>query len=185
MHNRGKIVVLSIFAGAFAMASFALWWNLGWGKRSLDFWVKEGGLAIRDAKQVQLLKLKSTSSASKESGKETLSRDGLVWEIVETKDVTGEHGLVHARHAFLEDASFQWDQEVPFSNSDWQYAVRFSGKTGQATALLDLKKGRVASWEQQRTARLSNKTASGWKQFMSRYFPDETAKPSASSGQSK
>lgn len=175
MRSSGKLVVLSIFAVAIAMAGFALWWNWGQGRRSLEFWGTDGGLAIRDAKQVQLLKLKPLASEMGKKSNESLAIDSHRWEIVGTKDVTGVHGLVHARHAFLEDASFRWEEPLPIVGPEWQYAVRFQDETGHTTISLDLKSGAAGSWEQKRAVRLSPKTTSGWKQFISRYFPDDAA----------
>ncbi len=204
MQSSGKLVVLSIFALAIGMASFALWWNWGHGRRSLEFWGTEGGLAIRDAQKVEILKLKTTtinengeiskylkaSPLEPAQPKTTVDENGAIStehsivtdvqlrEVLETKDVTGAHGLVHARHAFLEDASFKWEETVSFFGPDWQYAVRFQSGGRETTVLLDLKGGIAGSDEQREAVRLSPKTAAGWKVFISRYFPDE-APPSA------
>lgn len=199
MHNRGKLVVLSLFAVAVAMAGFALWWNWGQGRRSLEFWGTEGGLAIRDATHVQISKLKTTAinesteiskfveashmqprqskTATDKKGainiEATIVTDVQLREVLETKDVTDAHGLVHARHAFLEDASFKWDDSVSYFGPNWQYAVRFQSRGSETIVLLDLKTSVVGANDQKRAARLSPKTASGWKVFISRYFPDE------------
>ena len=185
MHNRGKFVVLSIFGVALAMASFALWWNWGLGKRSLEFWGTEGGLAIRDAKKVEILKLKSPSKLNLDD-LGTRSKDAFSLDVQETKDVTGEHGLVHARHSLLEDASFQWDQKVvTMIGPNWNYAVRFQHESKESIVMLDLNSGVIGSWEENRSIPLSPKTAAGWKQFISRYFPDEVPKSSKVPAKSK
>ncbi|MFN0017449.1 MAG: hypothetical protein ACKVP0_04260 [Pirellulaceae bacterium] len=178
MHNRGKIVVLSIFGVAIAMASFALWWNWGLGKRSLEFWGTEGGLAIRDAKKVEILKLKSPPNLHS-NAPGTQRKNAFSFDVQETKDVTGEHGMVHARHSLLEDASFRWNQKaVTMIGPEWKYAVRFQHGSKKSTVLLDLNSGVIGSWEEKRAIPLSPKTAAGWKQFISRYFPDEAPTPS-------
>jgi hypothetical protein len=185
MHNRGKIVVLAIFAVALGMASFALWWNWGLGKRSLEFWGTEGGLAIRDAKKVEILRLKSPSHLNL-NDQGTPKKNAFLFDVQETKDVTGEHGLVHARHSLLEDASFQWNKKaVTMIGPDWKYAVRFQHESKESTVMLDLNSGVIGSWEENRAIPLSPKTAAGWKQFISRYFPDEAPKPSKESAKSK
>lgn len=185
MHNRGKIVVLSIFGVALAMASFALWWNWGLGKRSLEFWGTEGGLAIRDAKKVEILKLKSPSNLKvKEKG--ASKKDGFYLDVQETKNVTGEHGLVHARHSLLEDASFQWDKKVVTTEGlNWKYAVRFQKESKVATVLLDLDSSVAGSLEEARAIPLSPKTAAGWRLFISRYFPEEVPKSTNVTAESK
>ncbi|MCE9527128.1 MAG: hypothetical protein K8R36_13865 [Planctomycetales bacterium] len=185
MHNRGKLVVLSIFGVALAMASFALWWNWGLGKRSLEFWGTEGGLAIRDAKKVEIVKLKSPSNL-KLNDKGASKKDAFYLNVQETKDVTGEHGLVHARHSLLEDASFQWDQKaLTMAGCNWKYAVRFQEESKVATVLLDLDSGVAGSWEEARAIPLSPKTAAGWKLFINRYYPDEVPNSSKEPAKSK
>lgn len=174
MLNRGKLVVIFIFAVALAMAGFALWWNWGLGRRSLEYWGQESGLAIRDARTVKLMRLVVQHGDSAGVG-EVFRLDGRTWKVVQTKDVSSAQGLVHARHAFLEDASFQWEQPVDFSLPDWQYAVRFQADQGHATILLDLTRGAAGSWESRQAVLLSPKTASGWTKFTGRFFPEEGA----------
>jgi hypothetical protein len=174
MLNRGKLVVIFIFVVALTMASFGLWWNWGLGRRSLEYWGQESGLAIRDAKTVQLIQLVEQHGNPGEGG-EVFRVDGRTWKVVQTKDVSSAKGLVHARHAFLEDASFQWDQPVDFGGPNWQYAVRFQGDQEQATILLDMKRGAAGSWEARRAVLFSPKTASGWRVFTGRFFPEAGA----------
>jgi hypothetical protein len=166
MRSSGKLVVLSIFALAIGMASFALWWNWGMGRRSLDYWGENGALLIRDAKSVTLVKLKPP-----------LPMNPRDLNTAEKKDISDVKGLVHARRAFLEDASFEWNEPLS-AGIEWQYAVLFAGEKGHIFVMLDLKDGVVGSSERNQALHLNPKTASGWKLFISRYFPDEAPKTS-------
>ena len=173
MRSSGKVVVFSIFAVAIAMASFALWWNWGLGRRSLDYWGESGALHIRDDKSVTLVKLQPrvANPAAKCPPFPMDSRD---LNSAEKKDISEAQGLVHARHAFLEDASFNWNQPIS-TEVEWQYAVWFDGGKDHIFVMLDLKNGVVGSSESYQALRLSPKTAAGWKHFISRYFPEDVS----------
>ena len=176
MRSSGKLVVLTIFALAIGMASFALWWNWGMGRRSLDYWGESGALLIRDAKSVTLVKLKPRipNPAAKDP---LLPMDSRDLSTAEKKDISDVKGLVHARRAFLEDASFEWNEQLSVG-IEWQYAVQFAGEKGNIFVMLDLKDGVVGSSERYQALHLNPKTAAGWKLFISRYFPDEAPKTS-------
>jgi hypothetical protein len=183
MHNRGKLVVLTIFALAIAMASFALWWNWGLGHRSLDYWGENGSLLIRDAESVMLVKLQPGIPIpnAKDPPLPMESRD---LSSAEKKDISRVKGLVHARHVFLEDASFDWNKRLS-TWDEWQYAVLFEGKKGRIFVMLDLNNGVAGSSEHYQALRLNPKTASGWKQFVSRYFPADAPKPASAPAKSE
>jgi hypothetical protein len=169
--NRGKLVVFAIFALALVMAGFAWWWNRHQGQRAFEFW-GPSVLEISSAETVLLIKLVPLSEVEPKTG-EALRISSLGLSAAETKDISGVHGLVHARHAFLEDASYRWNEELPMTGGEWNYAVVFEGYHGRTTVLLDLAGGAVGSWEQKKALRLSPKTAAGWKLFIRRYFPDD------------
>lgn len=183
MHNRGKLVVLTIFAVAIAMASFALWWNWGLGHRSLNYWGDDGALLIRDAESVMLVKLKPSVPilSAKDPPLPMESRD---LDSAEKVDISGVKGLVHARHVFLEDASFDWDERISRWD-EWQYAVLFEGEKGRIFVMLDMKNGVAGSSHQYKALRLNPKTAAGWKQFVSRYFPAGAPKSASAPAQSE
>lgn len=170
MLGRGKIAVLAILGLALAMAAFAWWWNRQQGRRSLEFWGKEGALAIRDAPQVELIKL-IPFSADEPDNTAGFRTPGGGWKGTATKDLGSVQGLGNARHALLEDASFQWEQPLDIAGADWQYAVRFRGEE-ETTVLFDFRRAAIGSWEQKRATLLSPKTMKGWKQFLDRHISD-------------
>ena len=105
-------------------------------------------------------------------------------ELTERQDISNVKGLVHARHVFLEDASYDWNQRLS-SWDGWQYAVMFEGKRGHTYVMLDLNNGVAGSDKDYGGLRLNPKTAGGWKTFIGRYFPEEAAKPAKSPAKSK
>lgn len=174
MRSSGKLVVLSIFAVALLMAAFAWWWNRQAGRQALEFWGKDNALAIRDGKMVELLRLRPKNGRLV---------DLEAFEIVETKDISQAQGLIHARHSLLQDASFDWSA-IPAGLSQFPtkqdvFAVRFTRQDVTTTIVfIDLPSGRIFHSENGREIILNPKTRSGWKLFISRYFPGDAPQAS-------
>src|SRR5262245_28299976 len=99
MRTSGKIVVVSIFAVALAMAAFAWWWNRDSGYRSLQFWGKEQSLIIRDAPQVQLFEVLPLSAVPKAgAGTVIVKRHNsgqFLFQLDGAQDISSAPGLVH------------------------------------------------------------------------------------------
>ena len=176
MRSSGKLVVLSIFIVAIAMAIFGLWWNWGLSHRSLDFWGKEGGLAIRDGERIEPLRLRPKTGRS-------INLEGF--DIVETKDVSKAPGVLHARHSLLQDASFDWNAPPgglhEYGTRDL-FAVRFSHQDAVTTILfIDSSFERIFHAENGEEVTLSPKARDGWKLFIRRYFPSDASPAPAKS----
>jgi hypothetical protein len=178
MRISGKLVVLAIFAVALAMAGFALWWNWGLGRRSLAFWGTEGGVAIRDAEKIELLRLRLKKGRGQFLNLEA-------FDVAETKDISKAPGVVHARHSLLEDASFDWKANL-VGHSEYEsdtdfFAVRFSHPQAVTTIVfLDSDSTQIFRAESGDEVALSPKTAAGWTTFLRRYFPEASGKSSQS-----
>ena len=183
----GKWVVLTIFFLAVAMAAFAVWWNYERGRRSLALWGKDGALLIRGAKKVELLRLARDSPAhdkppeagkietAETSERERLTCGGETYRVMETKDVSQAQGLIHARSAFLDDASFDWTR-APAARAEYGWAVRFSEGTATATILLDVEHRQALLAESGRAAIVVPKITSGWKTFSDRHLEPAVTK---------
>lgn len=170
MIDRGKLVVTSILGIALALAAFAWWWNYQHGRRSHEFWGREQILLIRQARQVELLRL--MPSAAEPGDTEAIDFAGHSWTIVERKDVSQAQGLLHARFALNADASFYFDEPVA-TEPHWQYAARFTRDGRSATVLFDFAQAELGIAEQQRAVRVVPKIVSGWKQFIGRHLTGE------------
>src|SRR5262245_46257806 len=105
MLDRGKLAVLTMFALALAAAAFAWWWNYSRGQRALGFYGPRAANLVRTAPKVELLVLGTGDSDPVES----LPESGPVARII---DISRAPGLVHARTALLDDASYDWDDSV-------------------------------------------------------------------------
>ena len=176
MLNRGKLVVSSIFMVALLMAVFAWWWNYERGRKSMEFWGRDAALLIRQAKDVELLRLIPVVTAGESA--QTIDVGPVVYA-VERADISRAPGLLHARFALTEDASFEFYATpenggvlpTSYEDGNWQYAVRFNREGKSATVLFDFQNSRVGIAEEQRSARVIAKIVTGWQQFIARHLP--------------
>lgn len=136
--NRGKLVILFIFGLSAVMGGYAWWHHYTQGRRCVEFWGAETGELIRYAPQVEVIQLAN----SKAEDAETIQIGGESLAVAARKDITGTPGLVHARQALIEDASFLWKAELA-GPSDWQYLLRFTDGAQQVSVAIDCDQGRV------------------------------------------
>lgn len=136
--NQGKLVIVFIFGLSVVMGGYAWWHHYTQGRRCLDLWGAEAGELIRYAPRVEVLKLDNADTTDAE----TIQIQGESHAIAARQDITNTPGLVHARQALIEDASFLWkaDLEGP---SNWQYELRFTEGDKQVSVAIDCDQGRV------------------------------------------
>ena len=129
---RGSLLVLGIFGVALGLGGYAWWHAFERGKLSLRLWGSDGAVLIRYATRVELLEWPETL--------DTL--DGLTLPVaaIAEDDISRVRGLVHARHALVEDASYDWDRAQDDCRNAWSFALRFeddgSGPTNARSATL-------------------------------------------------
>lgn len=148
MMHQGKLVILFIFGLSVLMGGYAWWHNYQQGRRCLALWGSETASRIRYAPRVEVLQLQEQTSPR---GPSVLSPSGPL-QIVASRDITSIPGLVHARQALIEDASYVWDHPGSREPADWTYALCFSDSTGRATLLFEGTGERVYHVEGQRQA---------------------------------
>ncbi|MBI2481584.1 MAG: hypothetical protein HYV60_23955 [Planctomycetia bacterium] len=136
--NQGKLVIVFIFGLSAVMGGYAWWHHFTQGRRCVEFWGAEAGEMIRYAPQVEVLKLVSPKTVDAE----TIQIQNKPHAVSARKDITSTAGLVHARQALIEDASFLWD-EVPSGPSSWDYVLRFIDGDQQVRVAFDCNHGRV------------------------------------------
>jgi hypothetical protein len=168
MQNAGKLVVAGILVVAAVLATFAWWWNFRRGEQSRNFWGHEAAMLIRDAPQVELMRLEPV--AGEASSGDSLAVGSERFTIVERKDISHAQGLLHARFALTEDASFEFNKPVTMEQPNWSFAVRFTAGKESATVVFDLDHSQVTLAETNRTARVIPKIVSGWRTFIARHF---------------
>ena len=158
--NQGKLVIVFIFGLSAVMGGYAWWHHYTQGRRCLDLWGAEAGELIRYAPQVEVLQLDHADAADAPDA-EKIQIQGAAVKIVARKDITSTPGLVHARQAFIEDASFLWKADLK-GPSNWQYVLRFTNGDHQVSVAIDSDQGRVRLVGTDRQAALKPRLAAAY-----------------------
>jgi hypothetical protein len=140
--RRGTLVVCAMILLGLALAGLSLGVRYRSGDRALEFWTTPVALQISQAPQAELWKLSREQPA--DELRPPFMHDGQTWQVSAAWDLPNATGFSHARHALLEDASFEFSPE-PESEPHWQYAVRLSGQGEPTILLFDLDGARVAT----------------------------------------
>ena len=127
---QGKYVIFMIFGTALAMAVFAWQFRISEGDDVLDYWGIESANLLRHANRVEFLKLDSAEAADPDS---TLTINGTQQRIVSVEDISSRKGLIHARHMFIVDHTYLWEESPPDNIQNWLFAMRFSDGDKQVT----------------------------------------------------
>lgn len=171
--NRGKLAVISILLLGLVLAGFAWWWNYQHGRRCLDFWGDQGALRIRRAPKATLLWLGPPDDIS---DTQQLRIGAKHYSVLATQEAGQARGLIHARHALLDDASYEWEERADPSGTEYSLAVRFVGSGGATTAAFDFAHRRIAHVESGREQNAAEKIVAGWRAFADRQMPEELRK---------
>jgi hypothetical protein len=127
---QGKYVILVIFGTALAMAIFAWQFRIAEGNDVLDYWGVESANLLRHANKVEFLKLDSENVTNPSS---MLNIGGAQQNIVSVEDISLRKGLIHARHMFIVDHTYLWEESPPENIQNWTFALRFSDGDKRAT----------------------------------------------------
>jgi hypothetical protein len=130
---RGKLVILFIFGLSAVMGGYAWWHHYSQGRKCLELWGGEAAALIRYAPVVEAIRF---GGPSEKSG-DALSIGGPSFLVEQIADVSGTPGLVHARQALIEDASFQWKQPAATEPPKWTYGMRFRDGERSVTMVFD------------------------------------------------
>jgi hypothetical protein len=136
--NQGKLVIVFIFGLSAVMGGYAWWHHYTQGKRCVELWGADAGEMIRYAPQVEVMQLDSADSAEAAA----MQIQDQPVKILAQKDITNTPGLVHARQALIEDASFLWKADLK-GPSHWQYMLRVTDGDQQVSVAFDCDQGRV------------------------------------------
>ena len=144
MPNRGKLLICGILFVALIAASVAWWYQHRQGQRILQFLGPQAAYRIRMAPNTELLQLAPLKSTTTDVA-ESLVIAETSYRICDIMDMSQRPGLVHARQALIQDASYVWDARPdPISSSvDWQWALRFTDSEGTTFLAFDLTQGIV------------------------------------------
>jgi hypothetical protein len=161
--NRGTVLVIALAGTGLVAAGVAVWYQHQLTRQALDLWGPAAAQLIEGAPAIELVDLRGDRMNGGTTGGVLHSADAV--------DISHAPGVLHFRRSLLQDANFVWDSgKAPaISNTDWDYAVRFSDEVGSVTITFDLDRGVVADRAVRETAvRLSEKTARG----VSRFFDE-------------
>ena len=154
MLDRGKVAVLSMVASAALAATFAWWWNFRRGERCLAFYGSEAATLIRTAKVVEIVEVDPAAADL---------------AITRRTDISRAAGLLNARAALLDDASFDWSAPPPPAASGVSRLVRFADGDREVLLRFESSQRSLEVLPAGKSAVLDQKTSDGWRQFLERY----------------
>jgi hypothetical protein len=175
MFDRGKLAVLAMLALALAAAAFAWWWNVQSKRQSLAFFGPEAARLIGKAPKVELVsvELDAETPAMPRGSDEHISIGDQHFTVRSRHDVSQAQGLIHARTALLDDASFEW-QSPPGEDSPELVVVRFADAGRQTLVALDCPNRQLIRCDTGAKVRLNPKISAGWQQFIARHVSSNT-----------
>ncbi|HUG71498.1 MAG TPA: hypothetical protein VMM76_27380 [Pirellulaceae bacterium] len=155
--NQGKLVIAFIFGLSAVMGGYAWWHHYTQGRRCVEFWGAEAGEMIRYAPQVEVIRL----APPEVDGAETIQIQDESLAISARREITDNPGLVHARQALIEDASFLWNADLE-GPPNWEYLLRFTDGDQQVSVAIDCDRGRVQRVGSDRSATLKPHLATAY-----------------------
>jgi hypothetical protein len=170
--NQGKLVIVFIFGLSAVMGGYAWWHHFTQGRQCVEFWGAEAAEMIRYAPVVEVMKLAPLEA----DDMETIQIQGEPYAVSASKDITETPGLVHARQALIEDASFLWEV-VRSGPTSWQYVLRFADGDQQISVALDGDQGRVVLVGTDRQATLKPHLATAYQSRLPKWLGVEVAEP--------
>ena len=129
--NSGRWVIVTILAVACGATAFAWWFRSQQGQQTLAFWGSQAAYSIRFAPEVTAWRLRA-EAVETQNGWEKFPIDGQDW-YAQSCSISQAKGLVHARQALIEDASYLWES-APTAVADWDFVVRFAGPKNSTAA---------------------------------------------------
>jgi hypothetical protein len=169
--HRGKLVIVSMVGLALALAGYAWWHHYQQGRRALALWGVENARLIRHAPRVELLTLAGEATQAKGGSRaETLEFSGAVHRVSRREDISRAPGLIHARHALIEDASFEWQANADSREAHWEYVLAITEGERTRHVALDLKRGAALLVEEEREARLVERIQRALEKYISDRF---------------
>ena len=133
----GKVVIVTIGLVAILAAGFSWWFRYSSTVRAAKFWGPVGVELIRNpGSSVQLIHVQPMGDTGHEHNSGGGFADhyhtlGGVVEVVDRRDVTRAHGLVHLRNELLMDRSFH-EELSKSAADDWRTGLEFRDAAGSA-----------------------------------------------------
>jgi len=142
--NRGKAVIAGIFLVALVLSGYAWWHQFQQSRRCREFLGTETVKLVRLAPRVTLLRLEpmSADAENEELPSATVQIGDVTLAISKSVEITGVPGLLHARHALLQDMNYRWGPPTRCLGH-WEFALKFEQDGDAATVAFDPKCSRI------------------------------------------
>ena len=170
MPIRGKLVVFVLFLVSIAAGVFSVWYNHHMTHRALEMFGPDSVWLIVHGPHVELLELSDSRHDDLVGGGNDLSVDDLAKHVARRLDVSTSSGLIHARNALRQDASYNWNPPQSNCEPDWQYALRFTDDEKVTTLLFDFKSRLIQVPGRRLKISMSVKFSSGLESYFEEQF---------------
>jgi hypothetical protein len=170
MLQRGKLAVLAMFALAAFAAGFAWWWNMGRGRRALEFFGPETAELIRTAPNVEIITIRWRDPEGE------LFIAGNRVAVQAQIDISRAPGLLHARTSLLNDASYRPEPLEGVAQRSTEI-IRFADGERETMVAMSAEDGVVHNLTSQRSLQFVEKTAKGWRSFLQRQLQNVKQSP--------
>lgn len=127
--TQGKLAIVVIFGVAICMSVYAWWHNIHTGDQVIGFFGIETATRLRHADKIELFIIAEKAEATDA----TLDNSIGNIPVKSVQDISSARGLIHMRHIFIQDHTYEWDKSVPEIIPDWAFALRFTDSVGQST----------------------------------------------------
>lgn len=127
--TQGKLAIVVIFGVAIFMSVYAWWHNIHTGDQVIDFFGIETATRLRHADKIELFIIAEKAEAIDA----TLDTSIGNIPVKSIQDISSARGLIHMRHIFIQDHTYEWDKSVPEIIPAWAFALRFTDSVGQST----------------------------------------------------
>ncbi|MFO0903416.1 MAG: hypothetical protein U0939_10470 [Pirellulales bacterium] len=179
MANRGAWAIAAMFLVGLVLAGGSVLYHHQKGRRALEFWGAADAELIRHAPEVELLELAplGAEEAAQTQGEasERLTVGDRPFRITRRKSIAQARGLVHARHAFIIDANYDWSaaRTPPTGSAEpqWSHALVFRREDRQVTLAFAFDQGLLQQLDSHKTAVLQPTIAAAEKALLLRELP--------------
>ena len=176
MIHQGKLAILAIAILAIGLSGFAVWHHYRQGRRVLEYWGSDKANLVRHAPEVYILEL-GPPAQDGEHAEDSLAIEGESLAIVQRHDISDVPGLIHARHALIQDSSYRWDREKMGCQPHWEFALAFRDRDRQATVAIDTRCDRALLIGQ--SPLVANKMIAALHEFVKSCLNDAKANPTS------
>ncbi len=170
----GRAVILTIVIVAIALGCFAWWYRYTNGRRSLQFWGGDLAWKVRHHKDVEAWRLRPVEKSG--GVLPIIEHEGQLYEVAANRNISGAAGWLNARHALVEDGSYDWSASADSCEPEWRYALVIPGEKKQVI-FLDLNCGAVSVHRRDGMIHMTPRIRDGIRRLAARTFASETGQP--------